>query len=194
MRYLQGTQEVGISFKRNMKNQAEPLQLRAFADADYANDVDNRRSVSGYIVYTNGPIMWRSKLQQTVALSSTEAEYMALSETIKEILYFRSLMNELGYEQHGPTRIYEDNNGALKLAKNSVFHDRSKHIDIKHHFIREALENAHIDVRRVSSKKNHADIFTKSLGTTMHKQACSLLARCEAHDLKRFNDVRCGSS
>ena len=129
LRYLKGTSHYGIQ----LGGRIEPLH--AYSDSDWAGDLDTRRSQTGYILFLNsGPISWNSKLQPTVALSSTEAEYMALSTTGQEIKWLRSLLQSFNYSINESTKLFVDNEGALKLAKNPVFHSRSKHIDVRSSF------------------------------------------------------------
>uniref|UniRef100_A0A6V7JVV1 Reverse transcriptase Ty1/copia-type domain-containing protein n=1 Tax=Bracon brevicornis TaxID=1563983 RepID=A0A6V7JVV1_9HYME len=135
LRYLKGTSEMGI----NCKKTAKPLV--DYVDADWANCLDDRRSYTGYVfMLACSPISWESRKQRTVALCSTEAEYMTLTEATKEAMYLRRFLTELGFEPLTASQLFCDNNGALKLAKNPVYHSRTKHIDVKHHFVREALE------------------------------------------------------
>lgn len=109
------------------------------------------------------PISWDSRKQRTVALSSTEAEYMGLTEGAKESIYWTSFLKEFGFGDLADSIVYSDNNGTLRLADNPVFHARSKHIAIRRHFIREALADKHLRINHVSSDDNVADMFTKSL-------------------------------
>ena len=120
-----------------------------------------------------------AQYQQTVALSTTEAEYMAVSRAAKQILWMFSAMEEVGYPQEKPGILYNDNSGAVALTKNTKHNSRVKHIDIRHHFIRECVENKSISVLHVSSINNLADLFTKSLGRIAHQRACVLLRLCE---------------
>ena len=110
------------------------------------------------------PVSWSSRLQPTTALSSVEAEYLALSDVVKEVLWFREMLRELGFPPSGPTTINVDNTGAISLAKNPVAHQRTKHIDIRHHFIRDHIEAGDIEIQYVNTKDNKADWMTKSLG------------------------------
>jgi len=135
--YLKRTKNYGLVYK------ARSISLIGYCDADWGGDRDTRRSTTGYI-YLLGktPISWASKLQKTVALSSCEAEYMALKEAIKEQSYLRTIFNLISIL--GPlysTRIYTDSQSAMALAKNPIYLPRTKHIDIQYHYIREALVN-----------------------------------------------------
>uniref|UniRef100_A0A6V7IJ77 Retrovirus-related Pol polyprotein from transposon TNT 1-94 n=1 Tax=Bracon brevicornis TaxID=1563983 RepID=A0A6V7IJ77_9HYME len=171
LRYLKGTSDMGIHFKKTSK------PLVGYVDADWANCLDDRRSYTGYVFILAGcPISWESRKQRTVALSSTEAEYMALTEATKEAMYLRRFLMELGFESLTDLQLFCDNNGALKLAKNPVYHSRTKHIDVKHHFVREALEtDDHLRISYIPTTEMTADILTKGLPGSNHRKCIKLL-------------------
>uniref|UniRef100_H3H925 Integrase catalytic domain-containing protein n=1 Tax=Phytophthora ramorum TaxID=164328 RepID=H3H925_PHYRM len=131
LRYLQATPTHGLEF-----SQEDSVGMCGYSDADWAGDTKSRRSTSGYAFMMNGGcISWRSKKQRTVALSSTEAEYMALSEATQEAVWLKVFLCELGeMASDEAVKIYEDNQGSIALAKNPQFHKRTKHIDIRYHF------------------------------------------------------------
>ena len=159
MRYLKGTITDGITFKPDTS-----LILTGYCDADWGGDTDSRKSITGYIFKLGGGVItWRARKQPTVALSTAEAEYMSLSEATQEAIYLRQLLNELGYRQTEPTIIYIDNQSAIKIAENPVQHQRTKHIDIKHHFIRSSVEKKDIVLQYLPTNEMPADILTKSL-------------------------------
>ena len=109
-----------------------------YSDADWAGDTSDRKSTSGYIfVLSGGPVSWSSKKKKCVALSTAEAEYVALSEAAQECLWLRQLELELECPPEDPTLIFEDDQSAIAMAKNPQFHGRAKHIDIRHYFVRE---------------------------------------------------------
>lgn len=142
MRYLSGTKHLGIKYTK-----CENLNLEGFSDSDYAGDIDTRRSTSGYVFkLSDGPITWMSKRQNCITLSTAEAEYIAACLAVKESVWIRKLLCDLGYFQNNPTQIHVDNQSAIRLVKNPEFHCRTKHIDIKYHFIREKFDNQEIDV------------------------------------------------
>src|SRR5271155_3202362 len=148
LRYLQGTSTYGITYR------PPPLRLQGYSDADWAGDMDTRRSTTGYIVMlNNGAIAWKSRCQPTVALSTMESEYMALTEATKELKWIRTLLAELGYSNGNsndePTDLFSDSQSAIALAKNPVSHARAKHIDIRHHFVREAIQDKVIWVQYI---------------------------------------------
>ncbi|XP_050340599.1 uncharacterized protein LOC126767022 [Bactrocera neohumeralis] len=130
--YLAGTAN------RSLLYQKSGLQLVGYADVDWGGCTTDRHSHTGYIFLLSGAaIRWKSQKQRTVALSSTEAEYVSLAESAKEAVYLRSLLNEIGLQKLAEVIIYVDNRAAQCLANDTVFHARTKHIDIKHHFVRE---------------------------------------------------------
>lgn len=122
-------------FKMNKKG----ITLKGFTDSDFDGDRDNRKSTSAYyFTLYDTAISWKSQLQKVVALSSTEPEYIAASNAIKEGIWLSRLLNELGFVDENAT-LYSDNQSAIHLSKNSIFHDRTKHINIKYHFIRDII-------------------------------------------------------
>jgi hypothetical protein len=144
---------------------SDPTDLQVWSDSDWARDEDDRRSISGYVFKLgDGLISWASKKQATVATSSTEAEYMALAGAASHGLWIRRLLGELGLDiENETTPIYVDNRGAIDLAKDSRHHARSKHIDIKYHFIRERIEDQTFEVIHCPTADMIADGLTKPL-------------------------------
>ena len=161
--YIKGSLDHCLVFK---KVDGEVLQLEAFVDADWASSRTDRKSITGYCfrLHHQGPVIsWKSRKQPTVALSTCEAEYMALSLTCQEAVFLNRLVNNLlGYESRS-VDIHCDNQGAIALAKNPVKHNRTKHIDIRHHYVRELVENDSVILKYVQSDSNLADPFTKPL-------------------------------
>lgn len=169
LRYLAGTRRVGITYG------AVPAVLHGFCDADYAGDVDTRRSTTGF-VYTiaGGAVCWSSKRQPTVAASTTEAEYMAASAAAKEALWLRKLLADLG-EPVATVFVSCDSQGALSLLHNPVLSERSKHIDVHHHFVRERVALGQVDYKYVSTAAMAADMLTKPLSVVKHTAFCSMV-------------------
>ncbi|KAE9296544.1 hypothetical protein PF008_g23972 [Phytophthora fragariae] len=133
-------------------------QLEYYSDVDWAGNRDDRRSVSGMLLKLCGaPVVWRSTFQKTVALSSIEAEYTAMSDCVKECAWMRRLLKDSGDEQVGATVIYEDNQGAMALAKNVGYQGRTKHIDIRYHFIREKVVSNEVELEYADTKNQLAD-------------------------------------
>jgi hypothetical protein len=136
--YLQGTKEYGISFRHS----AHPHHLTAYCDADYAMDLEDRKSRSGALLQVNGgPVAWFSCKQPCTASSTTEAEYLAAHVATKELLWEHRLLNELGFPQENPTLLYSDNQPAIRLVHNPEQHQHTKHIDVPYHVIREHLHS-----------------------------------------------------
>ena len=160
LHYLQATPSYGITFKGSV----EPPTLIGYADADFGGDPDDRKSTTGYVfLLCGGAISWRSKKQPTPALSPAEAEYMAAAEATQEAIWLRQLLKDLKIEQKQPTTIFEDNQGCIAMTKNNVYHSRTKHIDIKYHFIRTEVENHKVTFVYKQTADMIADIFTKPL-------------------------------
>ena len=162
LRYLHGTQQRKLIY--GGRSDGTVTIDPAFCDADCAGDLGDRKSTSGYILYVSGcAVSWASKKQTTVSLSSAESEYCAMSVASQEILWMRTLLGELGFPQ--PTTVLQcDNQPAIAIAQNLVTLGRIKHIDIKHHFIRQHILECALKVQWTPSLENVADIFTKALG------------------------------
>jgi hypothetical protein len=160
LRYLKGTTDLGITFDRNAGN----LELSGYADADFGGDEVDRKSTSAYIFkLCGGPVSWSSKKQGVIATSTTEAEYLAASIAAREIVFLRSLWYQLGYDQKSSTILYEDNNACIKLSENPMYHARTKHFDIRHHWIRERVQNKEIKLIYCPTEDMVADMLTKAL-------------------------------
>lgn len=160
LRYLRGTIEYELCFKKCDGN----LNLVAYSDADWASSLEDRRSTTGYCfsLSNHGPLIsWKSRRQPTVALSTSEAEYIGMAATAQESLYLTQLLNNIGRGSYKATGIYGDNRGAIDLSKNPVSRQRSKHIEIRHHFLREILLNGKIEIVYCPTEEMVADIFTK---------------------------------
>ena len=154
-RYLRGTSSHVLCF-----NNKTPY-ICGYVDSDMAGDLDKRRSTTGYVfTFAGAAISWASRKQQVVALSSTEAEYIALTEGAKELIWLQRLFGELGFQQSSFT-LFSDSKSAIHLAKNSAFHSRTKHIETRFHFIRHALEEGRLQLEKIDTKVNPADVFTK---------------------------------
>lgn len=160
LRYLAGTCNMGIEYRSsNMAN-----ILTAYSDADYGTCSDTRKSISGVIlILNNGPVIWFSRKQGVVATSTTYAEYIAVYDATKEIVWTRRVLQELGLHQVKPTTLYCDNMAAEQLVKNPTFHRRTKHFDIKFHYTRDIVKQRDLLVEHIASNEQLADILTKPL-------------------------------
>lgn len=184
LRYLRGTVDVPMHYQPKQKQQTNIQHLThkekpsiqatmsVYCDADWGGDVDDRRSTSGCVLLLFGcPVVWLSKKQTTVALSTAEAEYMSLSLAVQEVKWLKTLVCELGCEVDGPIPVRTDNQAALAIAtNNAIAHSRTKHIDIRHHYVREAVDGGMIEMKWVDTKSQVADVFTKALPKQTFKQ------------------------
>lgn len=162
LRYLQETKHYKLTYKKSDR------ELFGYCDADWASDTVDRKSTTGYVfMLSSGPVSWSSKKQPTIALSSTEAEYMAMTNAIQEAIWLNGLKSEL-YSVQSSIVVYGDNKGAIDLCKNVKFQARTKHIDVRHHFIRDHVQKGTIQMLRVSTKEMVADVFTKGLPHEAH--------------------------
>ena len=169
IRYLSHTSDKGITFR------GSDLTLKGYCDADYAGDVDTRKSTTGYVYNLNGgAISWNSKRQPTVAVSTTEAEYMSAASAVKEGVWLRKLFYSLDIPI-STIDIYCDNQSAIKLLKNPIFSVRSKHIDIAHHFARERVQRKEVTFHYISTNEMAADIMTKVLPLNKHEACCDMM-------------------
>lgn len=169
LRYLAGTKSYGITYSNHDSSSTNnPNIISGFADAAFANQ-DDLKSTSGYVfMVAGGAITWRSKKQTTVALSTTEAEYVALAEAAREACWLKNLYGELGYTQAYPITIRGDNNGSIAMARNPQFHQRSKHIAIRWHLLRELVEEGILSIEECRDPEQTADVLTKALTRFKH--------------------------
>ena len=159
LRYLKGSTKYGILYMKGGTS-----ECIGFSDADWAGDTNDRKSTSGYVfMLSGGAVSWSSKKQKCVALSTAEAEYIALSSAVQESVWLRQLIKELENSPETPTRILEDNQSAIAMTKNPQFHGRAKHIDIRHHFIREQVSRGTVQLKYCPTTEMTADILTKGL-------------------------------
>ena len=157
MRYLRGTSKLRLSF-----GSGEPV-LVGYTDADLAGDVDTRKSTSGYLItFAGGAVSWQSRLQKCVALSTTEVEFIAAKEAYKELLWMKKFLRELGFNQERYV-LFCDTQSSIHRAKNYTFDARSKHIDIKYHWIRDVLNDKLLELEKIHTDHNGLDMLTKAL-------------------------------
>lgn len=208
LKYISGTMDLGIFFQRSPH-----LELQGYTDSDWGNSCsDTRRSTGGHIfMLASGPITWSSKRQPTVSRSTTEAEYRSLSDGAQEGVYLKRLIEELHRCHLPPAQIkckdatiatdlgkalsptqqdlhlMCDNISAIKLAKNPVFHARTKHLEIHHHFVRERQLAGEISVQHISTQEQPADILTKSLSRIKFEQHRKSIGMRSASDASIFS-------
>lgn len=174
LRYIAGTQDFGIWYS----NVAD-FKLIGFTDSDWAGSLDDRRSTSGYVfTFGSGAVSWSSKKQAVTALSTTEAEYVAAASSACQATWLRRLIADLDQEQNEATEILCDNSSAIAITKNPTMHGRTKHIDIRFHFIRDLVADGLITLKFCSTHEQMADIFTKSLTYDKHVKFRAQLGVC----------------
>ena len=175
MRYLRGAAGYSLVFTKG-----SDFLVRGFCDSDYAADQDKSRSISGFVFTVGGnTVSWRSCLQKVVALSTTEAEYISLSEASREAIWLKGICEDLGFEQEA-AEIQCDSQSAIYLSKNNMFHERTKHMKVKYNFIREVVADGQVRFLKVHTSKNAADVLTKALPGDKFREHIKTLKVLEA--------------
>ena len=170
LRYLKGIRQNKFIYYKD--DSSHRFTLYGYVDADWATDKDSRRSRAGYVFKLGRCILsWCSTLEPVQALSTAESELMAATIATKQCIYLRDLLNFLGHEQKKATVIFEDNAACIRLSKNSEFHKRTKHIDLKWFYVREMYLKGVVELLKVKSENNDADLFTKILPLKTFKRA-----------------------
>lgn len=171
LRYLKGTIDFGLFY-----SSSKGFQLVGYCDSDFAGDIDDRKSTTGFVFFMgSNAISWSSKKQAIVTLSSCEAEYVTITACACHAIWLRRMLKEIGLSESEATTIFVDNKSAQALARNPVFHDRSKHIDTRYHFIRENIMEKEIKLEYVKSADQVADNITKPLGVDVFSKMRSML-------------------
>ncbi|CAM8969523.1 unnamed protein product [Rhodiola kirilowii] len=169
--YVRSTLDVGLCYSKRK----DMLELVGYVDADFGEDRDCRKSITAfYITFGMNCISWKSQMKSIVAMSTTESEYIALSESVKEAMWLRGLLSECKLF-HGSPIVFSDSQSALCLARNHVYHERSKHIDIKYHFLRQHVESGTLKLLKVDTSQNPADMDTKIITSFKFKHCLDLL-------------------
>ena len=171
LHYVKQAPGLGLFFPSN-----SDLSLKAFSDSDWGGCPDSRKSVTGFCVFL-GPclVSWKAKKQTTISCSSTESEYRALASTVCELQWLQFLLHDLQQPLSGPIPLFCDNQSAIKLAHNPSFHERSKHIEMDCHLIRDKITSGLVHLLPISSSLQVADIFTKPLHPASFQQNFSKL-------------------
>ncbi|KAL8116754.1 hypothetical protein AgCh_023059 [Apium graveolens] len=188
LRYVKGTLNLGLIYTANEDNNI----VIGYSDSDLAGNIENRKSTGGMVFYLNKSLItWNSQKQKCVALSSCEAEFMVATVASCQAVWLRKLLSKIIGLNIPPVTLFIDNKSAIDLAKNPVFHGRSKHIDIRFHFIRECIENGDIVVKHICNEEQRADSLTKALSAARFERMRSLLGvRNCVQDFKNNIDVR----
>ena len=159
--YLHSTKDIGLVMTR--KGNDDNVMITGYCDSDYATEGD-RKSITGYTVNLNGnTVAWKSKKQSCVTLSSTEAEYVAMSQCVTEMVFIRNLLHDMKVTIMEPMVLFEDNQGAIFLANNDTTGQWTKHIDIRYHFIRDLVNKNKLELKYMRSENNRADMLTKNV-------------------------------
>lgn len=179
LRYLKGTLNYGIYYKI-----AESGELLAFTDSDYVGDMEDRKSTSGYVfLMGSGAVSWCSKKQPIVTLSTTEAKFVVAVVCACQGVWMRRILKELGHSYENCITMMCDNNSTIKLSKNPVMHGRSKHIDVRFHFLRNLTKEGTIELVHCKSQDQLADIMTKPLKIDVFQKLRKLLGVCDMSDI-----------
>jgi hypothetical protein len=192
LRYVAGTVFWGLQFRREdylqevqSESRGEGLVLRGHVDSDWGGDETTSRSTTGYVLWLGTmPVAWKSKLQQKIGMSATEAEVIAASDCCREVVWLRNLLHEMSLLAPGPTIVREDNSGCLLIAKRSTAGGRTKHITLRDRYVQECSTDGTVMLEKIASEENVADIFTKPLERVLFKR----------HMKKMMNEVNESSS
>jgi hypothetical protein len=180
LRYLKGTTELGIFYTKN----EGCSKLLAFTDSAYAGDLDDRRSTSGYVfMIGSGAVSWSSKKQPVVTLSTTEAEYIAAALCACQCIWLKRILRKIGVEQDEGTIIQCDSSSAIQLAKNPVFHGKSKHIHVRFHFLRDLVNEGVVELKYCNSQEQVADLMTKPLKLEQFEKLRGMLGMVSVSEL-----------
>lgn len=173
LRYVAGAYDQCLTFKKSTE-----FKVEGYSDSDYSADLDKQRSVSGIVFKVGGNIVsWKSGLQSVVALSTTKAEFMALTLAVKEAIWLRNFITEIGYQQDS-VRIHCDSQSAIALSKNAVHHERTKHMDTQFNLIMDIVSKRIVNLAKIHTFKNTADFLTKCEPGTKLQLCCELLNIC----------------
>jgi hypothetical protein len=175
LRYLRGTTGAGMTYRGTGSMREQPVTM-CYCDADYGFDVGDRKSVSGYaVMMCGGAINWSSRKQYNIAQSTVEAEFNAMTEAVKDVLWWRVFLAEIGHDMGEPTIVFCDNKGAVDLTANPAHHDKTKHFAIRQAFVRHHVVDRDIEVDHIATERNVADILTKALAKIKHVAGVALL-------------------
>ncbi|CAJ2640974.1 unnamed protein product [Trifolium pratense] len=178
LRYLKGTMSLGILYKRGSE-----LQLHGWTDSDYAGDIDDRRSTSGYVFKLgSSAISWSSKKQPIVTLSTTEAEFVAAASCACQAVWLKKILHQLRKDQNKSTVIFCDNSSSIKVSKNPIMHGRMKHIDVRYYFLRDLVKDGILELKHCSTSDQIADAMTKPLKLESFTKFREMLGVCKLSD------------
>jgi hypothetical protein len=187
LRYLKSTRNYCIVYRKSLK--VPIIDVIGYSDSDFANDEDDRKSYTGYVFIINGgAVSWSTHKQSTVAFSTMEAEYMAISDAAREALARKQLFEELRIPSaQKPITILTDSQTALDISDNPAKYRQAKHIDVRYHAVRHYIHDGKIEVDYIPSNYQPADIFTKALSPTKHQRFCHMIGLRNSHEA--FDDI-----
>ncbi|KAK5776596.1 hypothetical protein PVK06_044556 [Gossypium arboreum] len=190
LRYVKGTLSYGVKFEKEKE-----LKLTGYSDSDWAGSIDDMKSTFGYFFTLSSRVFcWSSKKQQTVALSTAEAEYIAAAAAVNQAIWLRKLLCDLNEEQIESNEIRIDNQSAVAIAKNPVFHGKTKHFKIKFHFVREAEQSKEVSLVHCSSETQLADILTRPLSATRFEALRSKIGVCCIQSKEECRALACNAT
>ena len=179
LRYLRGTTNLGIFYKKGGND-----KLVAFTDSDYASDLEDTKSTSGYVfMLSSGAVSWPSRKQSVVSLSTTEAEFIAVASCACQAVWIRRILEKLSHTQGNCTTVFCDNSSTIKLSKNPVMDGRSKHIDVHFHFLRDLTKEGVVELVHCGTQDQIADVMTKPLKLDMFLKLRELMGVREVPDV-----------
>ncbi|GAV90477.1 hypothetical protein CFOL_v3_33886 [Cephalotus follicularis] len=179
LRYLKSAPRKGLIYRPNRH-----MDLVAYFDADWAGSASDRRSTTCYCTFVGGNLVsWRSKKQTTVARASAEADYRAMAHTTTELMWLRSLLLEMGFLVSKPMKMFYDNQAAIYITSNPVYHERTKHIEVDCHFVSDAVMKKLVETPFVYSSGQLADVLTKSLFAHNFHMCCNKLSMGDLYAL-----------
>lgn len=182
VKYLKGTRNIKLKLGPSIRDSHE---INAFSDSDWAEDRMDRKSTSGILCKLNGAaVLWKSKKQTIVAMSSAEAEFVALSETVKELVWIKRLCECFGVIQTNPIKVFTDSQSAMAMIVKQKFGNRTKHIDTKYHHVKDEVSNKTVELIYVPTDKNVADVLTKPLGKNKLKQFREMMGFTSDHEIE----------
>ena len=171
LKFVMDTSEYGLKFEPKQADKGQEWILRLFTDSDWAGDKDSRKSVSGYALFLlDCPIVWKSRQQDIIALSSSEAELLACTEAVKEIKFAFNILESMGMKVKKPVTVRVDNVGAIHLAENAAVSQRTKHIDLRTKFLTNYIEDGFIQIVFVKSGENLSDFLTKNVSSEVYEK------------------------
>jgi hypothetical protein len=169
IKFVLDTKEKGLVMEPDFKN--FKWVIESYCDSDYSGDRETRKSVTGYIIYLIGAaIAWKSRGQKSVSLSSTEAEYISISEVCTDIMFIKGILEFLGIKVELPIIVHVDNIGAIYMSNNATTSTRTKHVDVRYHYVKEYIEDGIVKIIFVRSKDNKSDIFTKNTNQEIYER------------------------